>query len=102
MNKRISPLSPLDISSPPPFQPQSFDDPAKAVETLTALYERNTAFLRDSFKKLAEGDHSPQRFRAFYPEVSMTTSSFALCCGFDDDAVTPTPATPGPLVATYP
>src|SRR4051794_21942373 len=32
----------------------------------------------------------------------MTTSSFAPRCGFDDDAVTPPPAAPGPLVAKYP
>jgi AMP nucleosidase len=35
MSNRISPFSPLDISSPSPFQPQSFDDPAKAVDALT-------------------------------------------------------------------
>ncbi|MGO7287778.1 AMP nucleosidase, partial [Rhizobium ruizarguesonis] len=76
MNKRISPLSPLDISSPPPFQPQSFDDPAKAVETLTALYERNTAFLIQSFAELAQGAPISSRYRAFYPQVSIETTSF--------------------------
>jgi AMP nucleosidase len=49
MSKRISPLSAFDISSPPPFEPQTFDDPVKAVEALTELYERNTSFLIDSF-----------------------------------------------------
>lgn len=76
MNKRISPLSPLDISSPPPFQPESFDDPAKAVETLTALYERNTAFLIQSFTELAQGAPIASRYRAFYPQVSIETTSF--------------------------
>lgn len=76
MNKRISPLSPLEISSPPPFQPESFDDPAKAVETLTALYERNTAFLIKSFAELAQGAPISSRYRAFYPQVSIETTSF--------------------------
>ncbi|WSG96777.1 AMP nucleosidase [Rhizobium johnstonii] len=76
MNKRISLLSPLDTSSPPPFQPQSFDDPAKAVETLTALYERNTAFLIQNFAELAQGAPISSRYRAFYPQVSIETTSF--------------------------
>ncbi|UIK12217.1 AMP nucleosidase [Rhizobium leguminosarum] len=76
MNKRISPLSPLEISSPPPFQPESFDDPAKAVETLMALYERNTAFLIESFAELAQGAPISSRYRAFYPQVSIETTSF--------------------------
>ncbi|APO74072.1 AMP nucleosidase [Rhizobium etli 8C-3] len=75
MSKRISPL-PLDISSPPAFEPQSFDDPAQAVDALTALYERNTAFLIDSFSKLAKGAPISSRYRAFYPQVSIETTSF--------------------------
>jgi AMP nucleosidase len=77
MEKRIYPEPIESVASPEPFARQSFTDATEAVAMLRVLYERNTAFLRDSFKKLAEGDHSPQRFRAFYPEVSMTTSSFA-------------------------
>ncbi|MDL2404431.1 AMP nucleosidase [Rhizobium calliandrae] len=76
MSNRISPFSPLDISSPTPFQPQSFDDPAKAVDALTELYERNTAFLIDSFTKLAKGAPITARYRAFYPQVCIETTSF--------------------------
>ncbi len=76
MSNRISPFSPLDISSPSPFQPQSFDDPAKAVDALTELYDRNTAFLIDSFSKLAKGVPITARYRAFYPQVSIETTSF--------------------------
>ena len=75
MNKRISLL---DIASPPPFEPQSFDDPALAVDALTALYERNTAFLIENFTKLAKGAPITARFRAFYPQVSIETTSFGL------------------------
>src|SRR5262249_17657965 len=76
MSKRIPYLPPLDISSPPPFQPQSFDDPALAVDALTALYERNTAFLIENFAALAKGAPIRSRFRAFYPQVSIETTSF--------------------------
>ncbi len=76
MSTRIPSLPPLDIASPPPFQPQSFDDPALAVEALTALYERNTAFLIDHFAELAKGAPIKSRYRAFYPQVSIETTSF--------------------------
>ena len=47
-----------------------------AVAALRSLYERNTRFLRDSFAALAAGGDSNRRYRAFYPEVSVTTNSF--------------------------
>ncbi|MDQ0563625.1 AMP nucleosidase [Rhizobium mesoamericanum] len=74
MNKRIS--SPLDISSPSPFAAQTFDDPVKAVDALTELYERNTTFLIDSFARLAKGAPTTSRYRAFYPQVSIETTSY--------------------------
>src|SRR6201992_2708932 len=74
MTNRIS--SSLDVSSPATFEPRSFDDPAKAVEALTELYDRNTAFLIESFAKLAKGAPIKSRYRAFYPQVSIETTSF--------------------------
>jgi AMP nucleosidase len=74
MNKRIS--SPLDISSPSPFAPQTFDDPVEAVDALTELYERNTHFLVESFATLAKGAPITSRYRAFYPQVSIETTSY--------------------------
>ena len=55
---------------------QSFDDARKAVATLRTLYARNTRFLRDSFAALAAGGDGNRRYRAFYPEISVTTNSF--------------------------
>ena len=52
-------------------------DPAEAVKALKDLYDRNTAFLRDSFVKLAEGGQDNARFRAFYPELGVSTTSYA-------------------------
>lgn len=76
MEKRIYPTPIETIASPEPYARQSFDDPLEAVAALKWLYERNTQFLRDSFRHLAAGNVS-QRFRAFYPEVSVVTASFA-------------------------
>lgn len=69
-------FSPLDVSSPEPFAPVTFDDPVKAVDALTELYDRNTAFLIGKFAELAEGEPISARFRAFYPQVSIETTSF--------------------------
>ncbi|MET3613223.1 AMP nucleosidase [Rhizobium aquaticum] len=76
MDKRIFPTRPLPFISPDPYEPQVFDDPAAAVDALKALYERNTAFLSDAFKAIASGVTPGARFRAFYPQVSIETSSF--------------------------
>ncbi|CAN7440069.1 AMP nucleosidase [Mesorhizobium amorphae] len=58
------------------FGKRSFDDAKKAVAALQALYDRNTKFLRDSFTALAAGGDNNKRYRAFYPEIGVTTSSF--------------------------
>ncbi|MEW6629571.1 MAG: AMP nucleosidase [Pseudomonadota bacterium] len=62
---------------PEPFGRQSFDDPQKAVAALQALYDRNTKFLRDSFAALAAGGDDTRRYRAFYPQIGVTTTSFS-------------------------
>lgn len=77
MEKRIYPEPIESVVSPDPFLRQSFTDAGEAVAALKALYERNTAFLRDAFGKLAKGGGSTHRFRAFYPEISVATSSYA-------------------------
>src|SRR5215468_10536927 len=78
MSKRTAYMPPLDISSPAPFHPQSFDDAVQAVDALTTLYERNTAFLIENFSRLAQGASITSRYRAFYPQVSIETTSFGL------------------------
>jgi AMP nucleosidase len=77
MEKRVYPDPIESVVAPDPFQRQSFTDAREAVEALQALYLRNTAFLRDSFAELAKGGGSSHRYRAFYPEVAVSTSSFA-------------------------
>ena len=76
MENRIYPQPIETIVTPEPVQPQSFDDPAEAVAALRRIYDRNTQFLRDSFAALASGGDTDKRYRAFYPEVGVTTTSF--------------------------
>jgi AMP nucleosidase len=76
MEKRIYPRPIQTVERPEPYSRQSFTSAEEAVAALEALYERNTAFLRDSFNGLAEGGAADRRYRAFYPEVSVTVSSY--------------------------
>lgn len=76
MEKRIYPQAIESVVMPEPFGQQSFNSAEKAVAALQALYDRNTKFLRDSFAALAAGGDSSKRYRAFYPEIGVTTSSF--------------------------
>ncbi|TIN05304.1 MAG: AMP nucleosidase, partial [Mesorhizobium sp.] len=76
MEKRIYPQAIDSVVMPEPFGRQIFNDAAKAVAALQALYDRNTKFLRDSFTALAAGGDNNKRYRAFYPEVGVTTTSF--------------------------
>ena len=76
MEKRIYPQPIESVSTPEPYARQSFTDAREAVDALKALYDRNTSFLRDSFDKLGAGVDQQRRYRAFYPEVGVSTSSY--------------------------
>ena len=54
-----------------------FRDAAKAVDRLTEIYTAGTTFLRQHFQDTVDGTLPPSRFRAFYPEIRITTTSFA-------------------------
>lgn len=68
----------LPIHTPPSTRSESFDTPEAAVERLIELYETATAFLSEKFSSKVSGARPDARFRAFYPEVRITTTSFAL------------------------
>ncbi|MBW8300931.1 MAG: AMP nucleosidase [Hydrogenophaga sp.] len=76
MNKRIHFHAPINFISPDPFEPQVFTDAKAAVDALTALYGRNTSFLIDGFAALANGAPIAGRYRAFYPQVTLETTSY--------------------------
>ena len=55
------------------FPTESFDDPVAAVTRLSAIYEANTAFLRDAFARYRRNEHFTHRVRACYPFVRVRT-----------------------------
>ncbi|GGA93358.1 AMP nucleosidase [Brucella endophytica] len=77
MENRIDKLHRPGIQTPPHQESEQFTDARAAVDCLRALYERNTAFLRDAFDRIAQGEGGEQRYRAYYPELRLSTSSFA-------------------------
>jgi AMP nucleosidase len=65
------------IESPQTAGPEAFTDPKAALDRLQALYQQSTGFLCGGFEDLLAGRSGPRRLRAFYPQVSITTTSFA-------------------------
>ncbi len=68
----------LPVISPEVPGPEQFTDARAAVDRLQALYGTAVAFLRDRFTETLKGGRPAARFRAFYPEIRITTSSFDL------------------------
>ena len=57
--------------------PQSFTDARAAVARLEMLYRQATEFLLVQFSEAMSNGAPQNRCRAFYPEIRLTTSSFA-------------------------
>jgi AMP nucleosidase len=57
---------------------EDFTDAAAAVERLILLYDIAADFLRDRFADTVAGRPPAARIRAFYPEIRLTTSTFAV------------------------
>ncbi|MBV0891150.1 AMP nucleosidase [Paracoccus sp. Z118] len=64
----------LPVETPPAVERRFFDDPVAAVDRLVELYDRSSAFLLDRFLETLAGGEPAARFRAFYPEVRLTTA----------------------------
>jgi AMP nucleosidase len=77
MEKRIYPEPTQPIISPEPFVRQTFTEAREAVGALKRLYARNTEFLRKSFEGIARNKDLRSRYRAYYPEVGVTTLSYS-------------------------
>ncbi|MFX0545444.1 AMP nucleosidase [Roseovarius sp. S1116L3] len=65
------------IDTPPTVAAREFTDATAAVDHLCALYQEAVEFLRASFISALAGPQPTHRIRAFYPEIRLTTSSFA-------------------------
>jgi AMP nucleosidase len=66
-----------NILTPDAPSHEAFTDPAKAVARLEALYVKATEFLCQHFAKAMADGAPPTRVRGFYPEIRLTTSSYA-------------------------
>lgn len=68
---------PIDIQTPDAAGPDLFTDPQAAVARLVALYDQAAGYLCDAFTAAIEGRPPKHRVRAFYPEIRITTRSYA-------------------------
>jgi AMP nucleosidase len=65
------------LDHPPAWPSEAFRDPAAAVARLTAIYARNTGFLRERFEAVVREGRIPEcSVRAVYPDIRITTRSF--------------------------
>ena len=60
-----------------PVAAEKYTDPKAAVAQLENLYGRAVEFLAVAFSDCLNGDQPSGRIRAFYPEVRITTTSYA-------------------------
>ena len=65
----------LPVETPEPVERMQFTDAAAAVQQLVTLYDRAAGFLLDRFMAVLQGEQPRARYRAFYPELRLTTTS---------------------------
>jgi len=66
----------LPTKCPETPAPQEFTDPKRAVARIKELYAQSTGFLQKMFQTSLEEGHPSVRYRAFYPEVRITSQTF--------------------------
>ncbi len=67
----------LPILTPELPDPEAFTDAKAAVARLEELYSEATTFLVERFSEVVVQGRPAARYRAFYPEIRITTTSFA-------------------------
>ena len=67
----------MTIRSPEMPEYEAFSDPAAAVERLIEIYDISSAYLSDAFAGVLTSGMPPNRFRAFYPEIRLTTTTYS-------------------------
>ncbi|SFO92236.1 AMP nucleosidase [Tranquillimonas alkanivorans] len=67
----------LPVVTPPMPEPQAFTDAASAVERLCDLYDAASDFLCRKFSDAVQNGRPDARYRAFYPEIRFSTSTYA-------------------------
>jgi AMP nucleosidase len=67
----------LPVSEPHDTLTQFFDTAEAAVARLQELYKNATRFLHENFAETINNQQPNHKFRAFYPEIRITTTSYA-------------------------
>ena len=67
----------LPVHTPETGEFEEFSSASKAVDELCHRYETSTGFLRNRFDDFVAGRTQNARYRAFYPDTRITTTSFA-------------------------
>ncbi|WP_282158749.1 AMP nucleosidase [Shimia thalassica] len=73
----MTPAANTPVITPTVPTAEAFTDAEAAVTRLEELYREGTSFLCEKFRIVLEGGPKQKRFRAFYPEIRITTTSFA-------------------------
>lgn len=66
-----------NIMSPHAVKHEGFTDASKAVARLQEIYQQATEFLAAAFSETRQSGAKGQRFRAYYPEIRLTCSSYS-------------------------
>ena len=67
----------LPIEAPDMPAPEAFFDAKAAVARLREIYDTSVSFLTGRFSEAVTGGRPTSRYRAFYPEIRITTTSYA-------------------------
>ncbi|MCK0140040.1 AMP nucleosidase [Aliiroseovarius sp. F47248L] len=67
----------IPVITPPHGAHETFTEAKAAVQRLKELYADACAFLCETFEQSVSGDQPDTRYRAFYPQISLTTTSHA-------------------------
>ena len=66
-----------DIRTPDPMAPEAFTDASAAVAKLEQLFDQAVDFLSQQFRAAIQHGAPAYRCRAYYPEIRLTTTSYA-------------------------
>lgn len=69
-------LDNLPTELPEMPEPEAFDNPEAAVKRVIELYNLSTNFLQTKFSDVLQQGRPTKRYRAYYPEVRITTTTF--------------------------
>jgi AMP nucleosidase len=65
------------VDTPKRMATERFDDADAALERLELIYDKHTAFIRESFARLLKNKSLPARVCATYPEILIETKTYA-------------------------